>query len=301
MNNYNKITNLATALGCRFLENEPMAKHTTFKVGGPCKVMVFPKSAEQVKAFIDTCKAENLRYFILGNGSNILVVDEGFPGVVIALGADFSEVEVTGTKIVAQAGATLAKVCKSALSASLTGLEFAYGIPGTVGGAVYMNAGAYGGEMVGVVTAVTCLAPNGEIICHSAEALEFGYRTSRFKTSGEVVLSVEISLESGDYGEIKAQMDELMSRRVSRQPLEYPSAGSTFKRPQGTFAGLVIEQSGLKGFSQGGAQISEKHANFVINTGNATASDILILISHVKTIVKSQTGYDLECEVEIVK
>ena len=299
--NYSKIAELASNLGCRFLENEPMASHTSFKVGGPCPIMVFPKSNEDIKAFVLACKEENLRYFILGNGSNILVVDKGFPGVVIALGTDFSEVLVNETSITAQAGASLAKVCKTALANSLTGLEFAFGIPGTVGGAVYMNAGAYGGEMVQVVTAVTCLTPEGEIVRYTVENLGLGYRTSRFKTSKEIILSVEISLQDGNKEEIKAKMDELMERRKSRQPLEYPSAGSTFKRPEGTFAGLVIEQSGLKGFSEGGAQISEKHANFVINTGNATAAEILTLIEHTKLIVKSKTGYDLECEVEVIR
>ena len=244
--NYLKIAELASNLGCRFLENEPLASHTSFKVGGPCPIMVFPKSAEDIKAFVLACKEEDLRYFILGNGSNILVVDKGFPGVVIALGNDFSEISVKEASITAQAGASLAKVCKTALANGLTGLEFAFGIPGTVGGAVYMNAGAYGGEMVQVVTAVTCLTPEGEIVRHTAEALNLGYRTSRFKTSKEIILSVEISLEVGNKEEIKAKMDELMERRKSRQPLEYPSAGSTFKRPEGTFAGLVIEQSGLK-------------------------------------------------------
>lgn len=290
----------AQSLGVRTKRNEPMSAHTTFKVGGNCDIMAFPNSIESVRRLILCANASGLDYCILGNGSNVLFSDNGFRGAIITLGSDFSDVTVEGDIITAAAGTALKKVCLKALESGLTGLEFAYGIPGTVGGAIYMNAGAYGGEMKDVVVKVTCVNKRGEIVTHCADELNFAYRSSRFTDSDEVILSADFKLQSGDSSLIKARMDELMERRKSRQPLEYPSAGSTFKRPEGTFAGLVIEQSGLKGYTVGGAQISEKHANFVINKGGATADDIIRLISDVKKTVKEKTGFELECEIRII-
>lgn len=283
--------------GCKFLINEPLKEHTSFKIGGPCDIMIFPNSVEALKELISVAD----RYMILGNGSNVLFSDKGYRGAIFVLGSDMSEITTDGEYITASAGASLARVCKSALDSSLTGIEFAYGIPGTVGGAVFMNAGAYGGEMKDVVTEVTCITPSGEIRTYQSDSLDFGYRSSRFTKSDEIIVSVKFRLTAGDKSSIKAKMDELITRRKSRQPLEFPSAGSTFKRPEGTFAGLVIEESGLKGFEIGGAKVSDKHANFVINTGNATAEDVMSLISHIRKTVFEKTGYSLECEVKLIE
>ncbi len=283
--------------GCKYLINEPLKEHTTFKIGGSCDIMIFPNSIDSLGELIS--KAD--RYLILGNGSNVLFSDNGYRGAIFVLGSDMSEIIVDGEYITASAGASLARVCKTALDSSLTGLEFAYGIPGSVGGAVFMNAGAYGGEMKDIVTEVTCINQAGEIITYSSDKLDFGYRSSRFTGSDEIIVSAKLRLSHGDKSSIKLRMDELIARRKSRQPLEYPSAGSTFKRPEGTYAGLVIEESGLKGFEIGGAKVSDKHANFVINTGNATATDVMSLISHIKKTVLEKTGYELECEVKLIE
>ncbi|MCD7803617.1 MAG: UDP-N-acetylmuramate dehydrogenase [Oscillospiraceae bacterium] len=283
--------------GCKFLINEPLKEHTSFKIGGPCDIMIFPNSIDSLKELISVAD----RYMILGNGSNVLFSDNGYRGAIFVLGPDISEVTVDGEYITAYAGASLARVCKTALDSSLTGLEFAYGIPGTVGGAVFMNAGAYGGEMKDVVAEVTCINQSGEIVTYSSDNLDFGYRSSRFTLSNEIIVSAKFRLSTGDKDVIKARMDELIARRKSRQPLEYPSAGSTFKRPEGTYAGLVIEESGLKGYSVGGAKVSDKHANFVINTGDATAADVMKLISRIKKTVSQKTGYKLECEVKLIE
>lgn len=283
--------------GCKFLINEPLKEHTSFKIGGPCDIMIFPNSVEALKELISVAD----RYMILGNGSNVLFSDKGYRGAIFVLGSDMSEITTDGEYITASAGASLARVCKSALDSFLTGIEFAYGIPGTVGGAVFMNAGAYGGEMKDVVTEVTCITPSGEIRTYQSDSLDFGYRSSRFTKSDEIIVSAKFRLTAGDKSSIKAKMDELITRRKSRQPLEFPSAGSTFKRPEGTFAGLVIEESGLKGFEIGGAKVSDKHANFVINTGNATAEDVMSLISHIRKTVFEKTGYSLECEVKLIE
>ncbi len=283
--------------GCKFLINEPLKEHTTFKIGGPCDIMIFPNSVEALKELLQ----EANRYMVLGNGSNVLFSDNGYRGAIFVLGSDMSDITIDGEYITASAGASLARVCKTALDSSLTGLEFAYGIPGSVGGAVFMNAGAYGGEMKDVVTEVTCITHDGEIRIYTNDSLDFGYRSSRFTKSDEIIVSAKFKLSTGDRSSIKARMDELIARRKSRQPLEYPSAGSTFKRPEGTYAGLVIEESGLKGYSIGGAKVSDKHANFVINTGDATAQDVMNLISHIKKTVFEKTGYELECEVKLVE
>lgn len=290
----------AEKLGCITKINEPMSAHTTFKVGGCCDLMIFPSSIDSLAKTVAEAGNRGVDYYILGNGSNVLFSDSGYRGAVILLGPDFSQTEVRGNVITAFAGATLCKVCRLALESGLSGMEFCYGIPGTVGGAVYMNAGAYGGEIKDIVATVTCIGRDGRLAAYSGGELGFGYRKSRFTDSGEIIVSADFALNSGDKELIKAKMDELMERRKSRQPLEYPSAGSTFKRPEGSYAGLLIEKSGLKGYCVGGAQISEKHANFVINRGGATASDIIRLISDVKRTVKEKTGYELECEIRVI-
>lgn len=294
------IKSLALECGCKVLAGEPLSAHTTFKVGGKCDIMVFPKSPQTLSSLILKAEQVGIKYFVMGNGSNVLFRDEGYAGAVFVLGEDMSEITVESGVITASAGATLSRVCKTALEHHLGGMEFAWGIPGTVGGAVYMNAGAFGGEMKDVVKSVTCIDKDGNLKTYSASELDFGYRSSRFTASKEIIVSASFALKDADYDKIKSRMDELIERRRLKQPLEYPSAGSTFKRPEGTYAGLVIENSGLKGYSVGGAQVSEKHANFVINKNGATAADIIKLISDVKRTVKEKTGYDLECEIKLV-
>ena len=291
---------LAVKMDCEILDYEPLSRHTTVKVGGKADMMLRAKSSEDAAKLLTECRKIGLYAMMLGNGSNVLFSDDGFRGAVITTAADASVIEVSGDIITASAGTQLSAVCRAAFDAGLTGLEFAYGIPGTVGGAVYMNAGAYGGEIKDVVTSVTAVGADGNAVVFAADELGLGYRTSRFEHSGEIVTSAEFKLEKGDPEAIKAKMDELMSKRKSRQPLEYPSFGSAFKRPDGTFAGLVIEESGLKGASVGGAQISPKHANFVINLGDATAKDIIDLIEMTQKTVLEKTGYMLEPEVRMI-
>ncbi len=284
----------------KVLVHEPMSSHTTFRIGGAADYFLLPESVEEVKGILAVCKEEELPYFILGNGSNLLVSDKGYQGVVIQMFRNMNEIRVEGTEIHAQAGALLSGIAAAAKNASLTGFEFAGGIPGTLGGAVMMNAGAYGGEMKDVLKSATVVDGEGNVRKLSVEELNLGYRTSLVKTAGYFVLEAEISLEKGDQEEIKAQMKDLTQRRTSKQPLEYPSAGSTFKRPEGYFAGKLIMDSGLRGYRVGGAQISEKHCGFVINTGNATAQDVCQLIEDVKRIVYEKFGVMLEPEVRFL-
>ena len=280
------------------LYDEPMKKHTTFRVGGPARALVEPGSAEDVKSVVEFCKSEQIPYYIVGNGSNLLVGDKGFRGAIIQLYKSMGTFRVEGNQITAQAGCSLAQIANAALDAALTGFEFAAGIPGTLGGAVVMNAGAYGGEMKDVLTSVRVMTEEGEIMELPAEELGLGYRTSIIPEKRYIVLGAVISLTEGKKEEIKAQMDDLRQKRVSKQPLEYPSAGSTFKRPEGYFAGKLIQDSGLKGFTVGGAQVSEKHSGFVINKGNATAADVMELIRQVTAKVKEDTGVTMEPEVK---
>lgn len=282
----------------QILEEEPMKKHTTFRIGGPAEYLILPQTTEEIADVIKLCRQEEIPWYIVGNGSNLLVADEGVRGVVIQLLRNFNQIQVEGCQIRMQAGAQNAAVAKRALDASLTGFEFAAGIPGTIGGAVVMNAGAYGGEMKDILKEVTVLDPNGMIRTIPAEELELGYRTSIIARKGYVVLEAVIVLKTGDPKEIKAVMDELKEKRVTKQPLEYPSAGSTFKRPEGYFAGKLIMDAGLRGFSVGGAQISEKHCGFVINKGNATAKDVTELMDETKKIVMEKFGVALEPEVK---
>lgn len=280
--------------------SEPMNRHTTFRIGGPADYFLLPSTAEEVKKILEICKEKELPYFILGNGSNLLVSDEGYCGVIIQLYRNYGGIIVEGTNIRAGAGALLSQIASAAKNASLTGFEFAGGIPGTLGGAVVMNAGAYGGEMKNVLKEVTVMTEQGEIMTIPAEKLEMGYRTSLVKKAGYLVLEAVISLKAGDVEEIKAIMKDLTEKRVSKQPLEYPSAGSTFKRPEGYFAGKLIMDAGLRGYQVGGAQVSEKHCGFVINKGDATAADICQLMRDVSDKVQAQFGVVLEPEVKMI-
>lgn len=284
----------------RVLLEEPMKRHTTFRIGGPAEVFVMPGNLEEVQRILEICRTEDLPYFILGNGSNLLVSDKGYQGVVVQLYRNFGQIRVEDSRIHAQAGALLSGIAAAAREASLTGFEFAGGIPGTLGGAVVMNAGAYGGEMKDVLKEVTVLTPEGRVLTLQADELHMGYRTSVIKEAGYIVLEAVISLEKGDQEEIRSRMQELAGMRTSKQPLSYPSAGSTFKRPEGYFAGKLIMDSGLRGYQVGGAQVSEKHCGFVINTGNATAKDVTTLMSDVQRIVMEKFGVKLEPEVKFL-
>lgn len=277
--------------------NEPMSAHTTFKIGGAADIMITVQSIDELKTALSACKDSDVPFMILGNGSNLLVSDDGIEGAVILLDGDFKAITVDGETVTAGAGAKLSKLCTVALDEELSGLEFAYGIPGSVGGAMYMNAGAYGGEMKDVALSVTALTADGEVKEYSLEELNLGYRTSIFKSNGEIILFSKFQLHKGERSAIKAQMDDVMNRRKTKQPLEYPSAGSVFKRPEGAFAGTLIEQCGLKGRTVGGAQVSEKHAGFIINVGGATCDDVMNLVKLVQDVVKTETGYFLEREI----
>ena len=284
----------------RVLLEEPMKLHTTFRIGGPAEIFVMPEGLEEVQRILEICRTEDLPYFILGNGSNLLVSDRGYRGVVIQLDRNFGEVKVEGTEIHASAGALLSTIAVAARRASLTGFEFAGGIPGTLGGAVVMNAGAYGGEMKDVLRKVMVMDQNGKVFEILAEELQMGYRTSIIKTAGYIVLGAVLSLKEGNLEEIKMLTRKLSEQRTSKQPLEYPSAGSTFKRPEGYFAGKLIMDSGLRGYRVGGAQVSEKHCGFVINTGDATAEDVCGLMKHVTETVYAKFGVTLEPEVKFL-
>lgn len=280
--------------------NEPMNRHTTFRIGGPADYFLLPSSSEEVKGILEICKEESLQYFILGNGSNLLVSDEGYRGVIIQLYRNYGGLTVEGTEIRAGAGVLLSQIAAAARNESLTGFEFAGGIPGTLGGAVVMNAGAYGGELKDVLKEVVVMDREGNIFTVPVEKLAMGYRTSLVKTAGYLVLEVVISLKKGSQEEIRDTMKDLADRRISKQPLEYPSAGSTFKRPEGYFAGKLIMDAGLRGYQVGDAQVSEKHCGFVINKGNATAADVLTLIENVREKVQEQFGVTLEPEVKFL-
>lgn len=297
-----KIIELLENLSIAYLENEPMSSHTTFKIGGPARLMVFPKSQEEISAIIKCCNAEKKRYITIGNGSNLLVDDNGIDAVVILLGKDFAEVKlIDETTIYAQAGAQLTKVCRFALDNELTGLEFAFGIPGSCGGGAFMNAGAYGGELKDVLYKCDHIDSNGEKGCLEGEDMKLSYRHSAYYDNGCTVTGLYLKLAKGDKEEIKAKMEDLMGRRKDKQPIDFPSAGSTFKRPEGYFAGALIQECGLMGATVGGAQVSTKHAGFVINIGGATCNDVLQLCKKVSDTVKKQKGVDLEMEIRVTK
>lgn len=277
----------------------PLAEFTSFKVGGPADDLIIPRTKDAFVDLLSAVKNFGIRHLILGNGSNILFSDKGYRGAVILTTA-LRSYSIKGTMIYADCGVPLGALSVAAASAGLTGLEFAYGIPGTLGGAVYMNAGAYGGEMKDVLQSSICLDPDGNLCEFSAEEHSFGYRSSVYQSGEYAILSAALSLKQGAPDEINAKMKDFMSRRREKQPLEYPSAGSTFKRYPGFYTGKLIEDAGLKGFTVGGAKVSEKHAGFVINTGSATSADILAVIEHIKETIEQKNGIMLECEVRII-
>lgn len=279
--------------------DEPMARHTTFKVGGPADFMVQPTSASEVNAAINAAKLADEPWWIIGCGSDLLISDDGLRGVVIKIGSHMANISIEGTRVRAQAGATNEAVAEAACAAGLAGYEFASGIPGSIGGAAIMNAGAYEGEFKDVARAVTCLYGRGNIRTLSAEEADWGYRHSMMGDEGLIVLEVELELRNDDPAAIRARMDDLAQRRSSKQPLEMASAGSTFKRPVGYFAGKLIQDSGMQGHRVGGAQVSTKHAGFVVNTSTATAADVLQVIRDVQAAVRAQFGVELEPEVKM--
>lgn len=279
-----------------------MSAHTTFKIGGNARLMLVPNSTQQICQIIKKCNEEGVRYLPIGNGSNLLVDDDGIDAVVILLDKDFAEIElIDENTIFAQAGASLMRVCRFALENELSGLEFAFGIPGNCGGGAFMNAGAYGGELKDVLYKCEHIDSDGNIGFLQGDDMKLGYRHSAYYDNGCVITGLYMKLKKGSKDEINEKMLDFMTRRKTKQPLEYPSAGSTFKRPEGYFAGALIEQCNLKGVSVGGAQVSTKHSGFVINTGGATCKDVLDLCALVKKTVKENTGVDLEMEIRVTK
>lgn len=299
---YKKYIDFLTDADISFLKDEPMSQHTSFRIGGPCDLFVSPEGADSFREAYCAARDAGLRTYILGRGSNVLFSDEGFRGVVIST-ENLNCVTVEGNTLFAEAGASFTHIAAVARDHGLSGLEFAYGIPGSVGGAVFMNAGAYGGQVSDCLESSTAFDPaSGHIVCTDANDHDFGYRTSIYKKNPErVILSASFELKAGNREEIREYMDDIMGRRRDKQPLEFPSAGSVFKRPEGHFVGQMIEELGLKGYSIGGAQVSEKHAGFIINRGGATEKDVLELIGFIKEKVNAAYGIMLECEVISVK
>ncbi len=302
MTDYKSIYDFAIKNGCKAEFNEPLKKHTSFKIGGNASLFIVPEDDKALSEVLKKCTEENARVLLLGNGSNMLVCDEGIDAVVILMLREKGKIELIDNNLIkCDAGVSLTKVCRYAYEKSLSGIEFAFGIPGSVGGAVYMNAGAYGGEIKDVIVECEYMTYDGQIRTISKDDMCLGYRTSIFNSNNFVILNATFKLERDEQSNIKARMDDFLSRRKDKQPLEYPSAGSTFKRPEGYFAGALIQGSGLKGYSIGGAQVSEKHAGFVINKGNATAKDVTELIEFIKNKVKEDSGIELEPEVKIYR
>ena len=299
---FQELYTFALSVGCDAATGEMMSSYTSFKTGGPCGVRLSPSNTEQLKSIITKANELSIPFVVLGNGTNVLVPDEGINKAVIIIGDKMSDVSLESDGVISfSAGTNLVSLSRFALENSLSGLEFAFGIPGTCGGAIFMNAGAYGGEMKDILTEITHLTPDMEIETISADKADLSYRHSVYKSNGCIILSAKIKLQKDSKENIKARMDDFLGRRKSKQPLEYPSAGSTFKRPEGYFAGALIEQCNLKGKTIGGAQVSEKHAGFVINLGDATSSDILELINHIRQTVKNETGVTLEPEVIVLR
>lgn len=283
----------------QILLNEPMMNHTSFRIGGPVKILVLPEHSDQIVQTIRLCKKENQPYLIMGNGSNILVEDEGIDALIIKISEQMSSVEIDGDTVIAESGVLLSKLSKLIQRASLKGFEFASGIPGTLGGAIFMNAGAYDGEIKDVIDWVEVITPEDEIIKLDSKTLAFDYRTSIVRDKGYIVLRCALKFEKGDPLIIQEIINELTYKRVSRQPLEFPSAGSTFKRPPGHYAGQLIEEAGLRGLRHGDAQVSEKHCGFVINVGKATCNEVMDLIRVIQKVVKDTFDVELEREVRI--
>ena len=301
MTDYTRIAFALKELGCTVMADEPMSRHTSFRIGGPADLYVLVSTLEQLAGLRRVAAENDIPVMIVGNGSNLLVSDAGIRGIVARLDGDFCAVEYIGNDMIrAGAGASLSNLCLCALENALTGVEFAWGIPGSIGGAAFMNAGAYGGELKDVVVDVEYVTADGQLDKLTNEQCAFEYRSSIFQKSDCCVTAITVKLKDGNPDEIKAAMDDILGRRKDKQPLDMPSAGSTFKRPVGYYAGGLIEQCGLKGCSVGGAQVSEKHAGFVVNKGGATCQDVLDLISHIQNTVKEQTGVELECEVRAI-
>ncbi len=296
-----EIIDFLQANNIEYKENEPMSLHTSFHIGGNAEIFAFVKDINELSKLMCYCLEKNIKPLTVGNGSNLLVSDSGIDGLVIKLCGDFENIKLLDeTTIEAGAGSSLASLCRFAYSNELTGLEFAYGIPGSVGGAVFMNAGAYGGQMSDVVKETKHICSDGKISGFAACELDFGYRKSVYSSCSEIITSVVFRLKKGNKEEIFSKMNELIQRRKDKQPLEFPSAGSVFKRPEGYFAGALIEQSGLKGKTIGAASVSEKHAGFIINVGGATCSDVLNLIKHCQDVVFNNFGVKLETEIKII-
>lgn len=298
---YGTIAEIAAKYGAQILYDEKLAGYTSFGIGGVCDAVVMPNSADCIRDIVTECREKNIKYHIFGKCTNVLISDSGLRALVMIIGSDYSAVKRDGSGFVCEAGAPLIKVCNAAKEAGLTGLEFAYGIPGSCGGALYMNAGAFGGEMKDVVKYCEYLDSDGTVKRMERDEMCLSYRHSVFTGSDKIILSVCFELAEGDMEEIAAKMNDIMSRRREKQPLEYPSAGSTFKRPDGYFAAKLIEDSGLKGYTVGGAQVSEKHSGFVINRGGATCEDVRRIISDIKEKVFADSGVRLECELIAVE
>lgn len=297
-----ELIELAKSLGCNYFENEPMKNHTSFRIGGSARLVIEPKTQQDIACIIKKCNELNIRFLAVGNGSNLLVDDDGIDACVILLGKEFSQIKLIGEDVIfAQSGASLMKVCRFALEHELTGLEFAYGIPGSCGGAAFMNAGAYGGEMKDVLCKCEHIDSSGCAGFLEKEQLDLSYRHSAYYNNNCVITGLYLKMKKGSRDEIKAKMDDLLQRRKDKQPLEYPSAGSTFKRPTGYFAGALIEECGLKGTCVGDAAVSSKHAGFVINKGNASCKDVLDLCRLVSDKVMQEKGVKLEMEIRVTK
>lgn len=301
MLDYSQLIETAERIGCTYSLGEPMSAHTSFHIGGPADVFMTPANKQMLAEIFALCNRLNLPVTVLGNGSNMLVSDKGIRGVVISTAGALSRLEwVGGGDVVCGAGVKLSRLCNFALEHSLGGLEFAWGIPGTAGGAAYMNAGAYDGDMSQVLVECEHITPDGEIVWLPAEQLGLGYRTSVYAKNGCLITALRVRLHPEAPENIRAKMDDLIGRRRSKQPLEWPSAGSVFKRPQGGFAGTMIEQCGLKGYTIGGAQVSEKHAGFIINVGDATCFDVQRLVEHIQKEVFLRFSVKLECEIKMI-
>ena len=299
--NKDEFIKFADEHGIKYLEHENLSKHTSFKIGGPAEIFAKPQNAEQVSEIARYCKENSVPLLPLGKGSNVLVSDDGIEGIVMYFGNDCGKIGLVDENTVyCEAGTSLGALCNFALDNGLTGLEFAYGIPGSVGGAVFMNAGAYGGEIKDVIVYADHVDKNGETGRFAGEELQMSYRHSAYSDKQYFITGAAFKLQKGDKTEIKAKMDDLLGRRFDKQPMDKPSAGSTFKRPEGAFASALIDQCGLKGYRVGGAEVSTKHAGFVVNIGGATCADVLQLIKDIQEKVKNETGFFIEPEVEIV-
>ena len=295
------LADIAEKYGLKISYNEKIAKYTSFGIGGECDIIIRPNCAGSIIELVNTCRSEGIPYRIFGKCSNVLISGKGLRGAVILIGNDYSDIVREGETLICAAGAPLSRVCAAARDAGLSGMEFAYGIPGTVGGGLYMNAGAYGGELKDVVLWCECLDGQGNIKRLTAPEMELSYRHSVFTGTDDIILSAAFGLSWGSKEEISAHMNEVMEKRREKQPLEYPSAGSTFKRPEGHFAAKLIEDSGLKGYTVGGAQVSEKHSGFVINRNNASFEDVVQIVKDIKERVFKDSGIMLECEMLIIE